>query len=323
MAGFTKLQRITRAALTDYLGLSDAETLLILTDETKREIALALFESAQKICAEALYMEIKPREVNGEEPPEAVAEIMKNVDAVIAPTDKSITHTRARQEASRVGVRVATMPGITMDSLIRCFSADLKEIGKITYYVNEAMRKTEKIRVTSEAGTDVAFEIGKRRVIDSTGILRGIGEYGNIPSGEVYVAPIEESVEGTIVFDGSMAGVGLLKQPIVLEVEKGSVTKVSGKTEARTLSRLLNKMGDKAKMIGEFGIGTNPKAEICGEILEDEKALGTVHFALGSNVTFGGKIDAGIHLDGLIKEPDVWFDDEKIMEKGELLLEME
>jgi leucyl aminopeptidase (aminopeptidase T) len=192
---------------------------------------------------------------------------------------------------------------------------------EITNAVYTAMNKLSKIRVTSKKGTDISFDVTDRKVIPSTGVLRNIGEGGNIPSGEVYLAPVEGSANGMIVFDGSIAGIGILSHPVYIEIENGIATKISGKGgEARLFGRMINRYENDSKSIGEFGIGTNPFAKICGEILEDEKVLGTVHFAFGNNLSMGGTINVPLHIDGLINKPTVYFNDKKVMEDGKLLI---
>ena len=83
---------------------------------------------------------------------------------------------------------------------------------------------------------------------------------------------------------------------------------------------MLEPYGKNGRNIAEFGIGANEKAKLSGMILEDEKVLGTVHIALGNNVTMGGNVNVGIHLDGVIKRPTVYFDHSLIMDKGKLLV---
>lgn len=316
-----KLQKAARIALKEYMGLDDGETLLVLTDEVLREIGLALYEAGQIISKEAIYVEIKSREINGQEPPEQIAELMKSVDVVIAPTSKSITHTKARREASKLGVRVGTMPNISLDTMIRCLNPNVDKVVSITNTVFDAFKDVKNITVTSKKGTNITFSIEGRNPIASTGVLKNIGESGNIPSGEVYVAPVEESINGLLVIDGSIATIGLLSHPIYIEVENGVVTKISGKGgEARLFGRLINKYDEGSKTVCEFGIGTNPYAKLTGEILEDEKVLGTVHFAFGNNISFGGKVNVPLHIDGLVNKPTVMFEDKMIMDNGDLLL---
>jgi aminopeptidase len=320
MAENTELKNASIKALRDYMGLKAEETLLIVTDETEREIAQSLLEEGKKICKEAFLLEMKSREINGQEPPKQIAELMKIVDVVICPTQKSLTHTDARREAVKYGVRVATMPGIKTETMIRCLNADAEKVIELTKKIAEALRKTSEIKVVTEKGTYITMPMKDRQILESTGVLRNKGESGNLPSGEVYLAPWEDKSNGKIVIDGSMAGIGMLETPITIEVINGYAEKIEGGKEAEKLTEMLDKAGREAKAVAEFGIGTNYKAELIGEILEDEKVYGTIHIAFGNNKSMGGNISVGSHLDGLIKQPDVYFDDKLIMKKGNLLI---
>ncbi|MFA6569699.1 MAG: aminopeptidase [Bacteroidota bacterium] len=321
MASSLRMKKAAVIALKDYLGLSEYETLLVITDEEKREIGMTLFEESKALCAESIYLEMKSRTINGEEPPPPVANIMKEVDAVICPTSKSLTHTNARREASKLGVRVATMPGITVDTMIRCLSADHEQIMKLTHFLADKMRQISKIRVTTKLGTDITFPMKGRQVIPSTGVLRNIGESGNLPSGEVYLAPIEDKSQGKLIIDGSMGSIGIVDEHIVVDVVDGYAKSISGGAEAKMLEKLLDDAGKDGRAVAEFGIGTNYKARVTGDILEDEKVLGTIHVAFGNNLSMGGKIAVNIHLDGIVRRPTVYFDDEVIMEEGRIILE--
>lgn len=313
----TKLLGAVRSALKDYMGLEAEESLLIITDELMKDIGQIFYEEGKKIADEAFIVEMASRSRHGEEPPAPIAEMMKSVDVVICPTSKSITHTNAKRGASRVGVRVATMPNIKVDTLIRCLSADPEEINELTTKILKLMIKANDVRVTSEAGTDVTFSIQAKRIVPSTGIMNTIGDSGNLPSGEVYCAPADKTMNGTIVFDGSVGGIGLLKTHIKVTVKDGYATRFSGGKEARELGKMLRDVGGDALGVGEFGIGTNPKAIVCGEILEDEKAIGTMHFAFGDNKTMGGSYNVPIHIDGIVMKPTIIFDNVVIMENGE------
>lgn len=319
MAEKSDLHKAALIAVRDYMGCSIDETLLVISDENKRNIGLALHEAGKSICMESYYLEMKSRRINGEEPPEAVAYMMTRVDVVLCPTTYSLTHTKARQEASKHGVRVGTMPGITEGTLTRCLTADYKRIIETTNKVAKRLEDVAIIRVTTELGTDLTMAIKGRKIFASTGVLRKISESGNIPSGEVYVAPWEDRTEGKVVVDGSIAGIGLVQEPVTFNVKNGYAIKISGKQESKLLSAMLAKVGHEARNIAEFGIGTNYQAQITGDILEDEKAMGTIHIALGNNMSMGGKVNVPIHIDCIIKNPNVYADEELIMENGKLL----
>ena len=86
------------------------------------------------------------------------------------------------------------------------------------------------------------------------------------------------------------------------------------------LYSIMEPFGKLAFNVAELGIGTHDKAQITGDVLEDEKAIGTVHIAFGDNKSMGGTIRVASHLDGVIMEPTVSVDGETIMEKGKLLI---
>lgn len=306
-------------ALRDCMGLQPQETLLVVTDEFKREIGQALHEAGKELCSESILIEIKSREINGQEPPAAVSEMMKLVDVVVCPTGKSLTHTDARRNAVKQGVRVGTMPGINTDTMVRCLNADYDKIIGLTNYIAKKLEGVSTIRVVTQKGTDISMPVKGRNILPSTGVLRNKGESGNLPSGEVYLAPWEDKSNGIVVIDGSMAGVGLLEQPITIHVENGYAVEISGGRQARELKELFDKSGKEARAVAEFGIGTNYKAILTGMILEDEKVFGTIHIAFGNNITMGGNISVNSHMDGLVTEPDVFFDDELIMKSGKMV----
>lgn len=314
------LEKAAYVALKDYMGLSMDETLLVVSDENLRPIGMALYETAKSLASEAFYLEMKSRDANGQEPPDQIGSMMRKVDVVVCPTTRSLTHTEARRRASDLGVRVGTMPGITVDTMTRCFSADYKKIIQLSEAVAEKIIHVSNVRIISKLGTEITIPIKKRKIITSTGVLRNIGESGNLPSGEVYVAPWEGKTNGTIVFDGSIAGIGVLEEPIVVEVREGFAKRISGGLQGEMLSDMLDKAGRNANAIGEFGIGTNYKAKLIGQVLEDEKVKGTVHVAFGNNLSFGGKISVHSHIDGIIKKPTVFFDNEMIMDNGKFLI---
>jgi len=321
MKKLTKLDTASQIAIRDCMGAKKNEKILVITDELKREIGLSLHENAIRMGYYAILIEIKSGKINGEEPSSEVAELMQKFDVVFCPTAKSLTHTDARRAASAKGVRVATFPGITKEVMIRGMNADYKAIAKRTIKLQKILGKGKSIRVTAPNGTDISFKIAGRRVIPSKGLFHKKGESGNLPTGEAFLAPVEGTSNGVFVVDGSMAGLGLIKNAnIKIEVKDGFATKISGGTLAKKLKIMLDKVGKDARNIAEFGIGTNDSAKLSGILLEDEKVMGTIHIALGNNVSMGGSVNVPIHLDGVVKKPSVWMDGRLLMKDGKLLI---
>jgi leucyl aminopeptidase (aminopeptidase T) len=194
------------------------------------------------------------------------------------------------------------MPGITEEMMIRTLQANYHAIAERTKKVTAILDQTSLVKVATNLGTDIMLPIEGIKAISSTGILREKGIFGNLPSGESYLMPEEGKAAGLIVVDGSFAGIGLIAD------------------QARKLEEMLQPLAPRSYNVAELGIGTNDQAHICGNILEDEKVLGTVHIALGNNMSMGGTCDVGIHVDGIIKNPTVWVDGAILLEDGKLLV---
>jgi len=307
-------------AVRDCMGTKPGERVLIVTDEPLRTIGYALWKASKDLGAEVMLVEMLPRKTNGEEPPREVAELMKMVDVVLCPTSKSLTHTDSRRAASEKSVRVATLPGVNEEIMVRCMNADYNKIAERTFRLCDELEKTSVVRVKAPGGTDMTMPIMGRKAHASSGLFREKGLWGNLPTGEAYLAPVEGESQGVVVVDGSMAGVGMITHPITIVVKDGYATDITGGAEAKRLIELLEPHGKDARTVAEFGIGTNDKAILTGLIIEDEKVMGTIHIAFGDNKSMGGSVRVASHLDGLVKKPTVWFDDRKIMESGKLLI---
>jgi aminopeptidase len=311
-----ELYGASQVAVRDCMGVRKGERVLIVTDEPLRTIGFALWQAAKDLETEVFMVEILPRRTNGEEPPREIAELMKMVDVVLCPTSKSLTHTDSRRAASERGARIATLPGVTEEIMIRCMNADYSAIAQRTFALCTLLEKAKEIRVRTPGGTDIMMPIAGRHAHASSGLFREKGEWGNLPTGEAYLCPLEGKSNGVVVVDGSMASVGLIEKPIRIAVRDGYAESIEGDAEARKLLDLLKPHGKDARNVAEFGIGTNDKAILTGNILEDEKVMGTIHIAFGDNKSMGGTVRVASHLDGLIKKPTVWFDDTIVMKDG-------
>ena len=284
--------------------------MLIVTDTLRLRIAKSLYDTAREMDCDAIMMTMPPRSRHGEEPPRAVAEAMRSVDVVIAPTTMSLTHTRARKQANDAGVRTASMPGVTEQMMVEGgLTANPREVMEHTRRLAETFKGASEIRLISELGTDISFEVDTSKWNLDMGCCRQKGCSTNLPAGEVYTAP--ENCTGTVVIDGSMAGLELLKNPLKIRVEEGLAVDVQG-DRAKEVLKIINPLGDVARNIAELGIGTNPRARMIGVVLEDEKVRGTAHIALGDNSTIGGTVVAGVHLDAIIRKPRVFADGHEI-----------
>ncbi len=311
-------QRLLRAAsivVDRCLAVKPNEKAVVVTDGPCRDVGLSIWHA---LCrkTDALLIEMKPRTIHGEEPPAIVAEAMKRCDVFIVPASRSLTHTGARICANRNGARGATMPGITSSIMLRTLNADYARIERLTKKIGRLVDHAAHALVESDAGTRLELDLRGRSSMLDTGIVRKRGGFSNLPAGETYVAPVENKSNGIVVVDGSFAPVGAVRRPMTVEVRGGVMTRLEGD---RRMKAIFNRYGRRERTLCEFGIGTNYKAVITGNVLEDEKVLGTIHVAFGNNLAFGGRNKASIHLDAVIRRPSVWLDGKLIIRKGKFL----
>ncbi len=305
-----KIEKVVEKVLHQHLAVKPFEKLTIVSDDKKMKIAKHFFSYAKRIAIDVSWFMMEVRKEDGEEPPEQIKAGMLASDVIIAITSKSLTHAKSTIEAVSKGARVASMPGIEEEMLTKgAMTASFESIKETTQNLMRNLEGSNFVEVKSSNGTNLFFSVRGREWYVDDGDLREPGKIGNLPCGEVFIAPNENSVNGKIVFDYFPGVKGKLK----LDVESGKIVKTNKKL------KLIEGFENK-KMIGEFGIGANPKAKIIGNVLEDEKVLGTVHIALGRNIGFGGTLDLPFHVDGIIKKPTLKVDNRTIIKSGKLVI---
>ena len=307
------LTEAAETAIEQCLDVVPGESVVVVTDDRRAPIGEALYAAALGATDDATILRYPPAEQHGTEPPTPVAAAMAESDVFLAPTTKSLSHTRARGAACEAGSRGATLPGITEDVFTTGLDADYAAIEAACDDVLGQVAGADEIRVTSPAGTDITFGIGDREWLADTGMVHEPGEFSNLPAGEVFVAP--ETATGTYVVDGTMMPHGLLDddQQLRFEVEDGLVTEIDDEAIRADVEAAAESVGDAAYTLAELGIGTNVGVdELVGSVLLDEKAGGTVHIAIGDNAGIGGETDAPIHLDGILRDPIVYADGDEI-----------
>ena len=193
------LVKIAEGVLTSCLAVKPGEEILVITDDSRKEIGEAIYEAAGNLGCEKILMVMKEREVSGQEPPKVIAEAMKAADVVIAPTAQSLTHTNARIEAAKAGARVATMPGITREMFSQgAMTADYSKVEELTAKVTEMLTKASKARIEKE-GNVLTINLDGRNGVPSPGVYKETGKCGNLPSGEAYIAPLEDGSDGELI----------------------------------------------------------------------------------------------------------------------------
>ena len=306
-----------KAVFESALKLKEDESCLIVTDTVKEEIGHVFYEYAKKLTPHSEILIVEPTKEHGTEPPENIAQTMLSYKVQLLITEKSLTHTRARINACKKGARIATMPSITEDIANRCLDVDYDSLKAESVRIYNIFKGTSNFKIRTVSGTNLTFDAGQGQFFgEHGGVLDYPGACGNLPEGEISFAPT--SCDGVFVVDASFPELGVLSSPITFKVCDNVVYEITGERAGEITDRL-DRVGPKAYRIAEFGIGLNPKAKISGNILEDEKVIGTIHIAVGNDLSYGGSNDVPLHLDGVIMSPDILIDEKILMKNGRFI----
>jgi len=302
-------------------NVKKGDRVLIVTDTgIEWSITESLAIAARAAEAEVAVVLTLPGEKPGEEPSPMVASAMLGADVILSPTTRTIYHSVAAGKALEKGARLLSLTEITEKILISGgIDADFIGLQPVVEKVKELFGKGKRAHITTEAGTDLWVNMEGRPAHACSGLCHHPGDKLGIPEVEVFIAPVENDTNGILVVDACIAGIGRVETPVTIKIEKGRAVSITGGSEAERLKNILRETGEeKAYIIAEFALGLNDKARVIGDIIEDEGAYGTGHFAFGNNVHFDGQNDADLHLDMVYWHPTVEIDGAVIMKNGVL-----
>ena len=316
------LRKGAETVIEQCMDIRSGEEVLVLNDGNDQDLIDALLEVLDDLGADYRLMEYEEPENHGEEPPQEVAEGMKEADAVIAPTLKSLSHTDARHKANEAGSRVATMPTVSKKVWNQSLNADYEEVRDLSRKFYSALENISEVRIKTPSGTDLELKVDRKYFEKDTGFIREDGDFGNLPAGEADGGVLDAN--GVLVIDHFP----FAPEGTEVEIEDNRAVAVRHQNEEESeLMETFEQFGC-ARQVAELGIGTNPKATLIGNVLQDEKVKGTVHVAFGDNSSyFPGNHEkrnvCDIHWDTICEDPTVWFDGEKVIESGKTLLDLE
>ena len=301
------------------VDLEAGEKIAIIVDRygDHQELAEALFDVLEELQAEPFLVVLpQPYIDDYHKPlPRGISALLTNVDVAFIITKQSFTHTRAVTLARAYGCRVFSMPGIGKDILIRAGEVDYESLrtrcNSLRGFLNRFYGGS--VKITSELGTDLKLEINslfrtqagvyKKNTVNVRGEEWRFGVVQNIPAGEVWTIPY--NTNGTLIVDGSITHLGKVDEPFRIDFSNGKIVNTDG--NGLIYEKFVNMLERSPCLctVAEFGIGLNDKAIISGNILEDEKVMGTVHIGIGDNVNLGGRNACDYHLDLVITKPTV------------------
>jgi len=301
------------------MAIQPGESVLLITDEPMAIMQQYLSQRIAEVGPSELWSYIVP---DATRPlphyPARLYDLAEAVDVVLIfehhrnPEIETPRALEMLQAIERGHARFASGPMINHSILEHELSADYHAIAALTNRLGDCLDGHSRVRITTALGTDLEMDI--------------TGRHGNLPAGECYVAPLEDRTNGVFVVDKSYPGI-LIEEPIRLTVEHGRVVDIAGGREADQLLAMIRDgehkpTGEGCRVVCELGIGTNPNARLQGNVLTDEKVMGTVHIAIGHNAlaSYGGQNHAPIHLDGVISNPTLEVDGDVLIDNGVYLV---
>lgn len=340
-----KIRRSVVSLFEINMGLKNGEKVLVVADvptlgEWNEKSITALTDFAQRTLLAKVVSEIATESFpeclvefyvylsvgrHGAELRAEVAEKLKTANVVNAITTYSLSHTKAREDATEAGARIASMPMFLIEMLYpkASMAADYTEVKEESEKVAKLLTNAKKATVKTSAGTNITFSLEGRDALADTGIFTEKGAFGNLPSGEAYIAPVEKTGEGRVVVEkGWHAG---LTKDMTFVFKGGEVVEIaSGGNVGDEFRDLLKPWIDEEpyksrRKLAELGIGTNPYAKRPDNVLEAEKIKGTIHIAVGDNSHFGGGVSADLHQDFIIPRSTLLLDGKAVIKDGKWL----
>jgi leucyl aminopeptidase (aminopeptidase T) len=301
------------------LGAKKGESIVIFCDNEKLEIGNAFATGALKLDLQTRLVPLKSEankfrkeitpdimEILTKHSPDIYVNLLRGIREE-TPFRIKLTKLETRGHKARLG----HCPGVTIDMLTKgALALTTEGHRKMQNFAHNLIRKlndAEKLKITAAAGTHISLSVSGRPFFTDTIINWETLKWMNLPTGEVIAAPVEDSMEGTLVCDMAIGGIGALKTPVTLTVRKGRV-QGSSCEDKQVLKRVKDSLNtdERSSTVGEFAFGINSKARFVEEFLEAEKMFHTIHIAFGNNSDMpNGKNPSANHMDFLVSQPTV------------------
>ena len=305
------------------LRLKSSDEVAVVVDDNTRHLAELVLDAVRESGAEPVLLVMKPRAKSSEEPPRAVAAALAAVDAAILPITYSLTHTKARVQASERGTRIVSLNQVSEDTFeAGVLDVDYDTIAQQADRLVECLAGAKVARIESGHGAVLRVPIAGRKVSSNPGLCAAPGSFASPPDCEVNVGPQEDGTEGTVWVNGALVPGGAVKEPFLAAFRKGTIQRPLHGRDGERWQSTMEPHGDpNVFRVVELGIGLNPRAQVGrGNSAENEGAAGAIHLGLGEGRSFGSTISASTHSDFVVCEASLWLDDDCVIRAGKILV---
>ncbi len=235
-------------------------------------------------------------------------------DVIVGLCETMFVEKTSTEAARKKGTRIAatTVAGMEDFAIAGIVDVDYEKMIAVAKRGCELWESTKVCRVTSPLGTDIHFLMKGRPVLIGDGMATEPGEADFFPGVSIANAPVEETINGTLVIDGNIPPGRLVEVPVTCRLDRGVIVDISGAADARALEQQFEESNDPiAKHLCHFTLGLNPRAKTTGHVHQDEHVLGAVTFGFGSqDPDFKGNVPpCKVHFDVVLKSPTILLDD--------------
>ncbi|OGD44658.1 hypothetical protein A3K79_00495 [Candidatus Bathyarchaeota archaeon RBG_13_46_16b] len=305
-------------ALECVLEAEKGEGLVIFCDDEKMNVGNAFAAGSLKLGLKTHLVPLETKtKTFRKEIPKNVQKLLEQPPAIYVNLLRGIREETIfrieliRLETEKHKSRLGHCPGVTLEMLthgaLALKTADHRQMQDFAKTMIKKLSQAARIEITNPAGTCLSLSVENRPFFTDTIVDRKTMKWMNLPTGEVLIAPMENSAEGVLICDMAIGGIGPIHTPVRLTVKAGQV-RSSSSDDSALLKRIQASLrtDENSSTIGEFAFGINPKARFVEEFLEAEKLVGTIHIAFGNNADFPeGKNPSKNHMDFLISKPTV------------------
>jgi leucyl aminopeptidase (aminopeptidase T) len=324
--------KVAKNIIENMFRVKKGETVAITADSgSDMEIVNAFADAAYAAGAKPLVMRFPKAEQDGQAgmpdwPSEALTAALCHVDVWIELQEKIILYSDIWETAFKENkkLRYLVIADTPIKSLMRLFANyDVKMLGKFLNKVREQIKASRKVRITSENGTDVYYEIEPTYLVDVDDGDYSKPKFGTAP-GYVNIVPKIGSMNGRIVFDKLMnVDISGADDYVEFVMSNGSIAEIKGNRNAEIFKDYLASFNDpNMYRISHNMLGFHPNVrKLSGKIVEDERIWGGVDFGFGHTSPMDmpphGQ-PAASHYDGVIERTSIYLDDELIVKNGEV-----
>ena len=314
-----KYSETATKVITKNLKVQPQERVLIITDKLCESFGSAFFDACQALGIDGVMLMMPLTRTDGAEPSLSVAKAMDGADVIIALTKYTLTHGKATKRALEGGSRVLSIPNLTERIFLSRAMEGSPEMAATTERISELLSGGMCFSLRTKRGTNISCDLGGWSRVGGadTGEIDKPGILANLPAGESIMSPVEGTLNGKIIVDASISGgIGKLKDDVIFEIQNGRLMSIEGGAEASALRRVIENSDKNANNVAEIAFGINPFAEVIGNIIIDEKTVGTAHIGIGNSQMLGGSVYSNVHVDSVFYGPRVEVDGHLIMADG-------